>query len=251
MSEPITKNKRIIKFGLAEWILLLGLVGVAIIAYVIFSVPAVSDFIEVMWEKVVDYSYRLGYLGAFFLSWFGNSTIIIPFPYTTLIFLFGASGLNPIVLGILAGAGATLGESFSYLVGFLGHKATKEKYAQNMSVLRRLIDKRPKFSLFFFFLIGATPIPDDVFMIPLGLIRYNIFRAIIPFAIGKIVLTTIIAVMGYLAGDVSTIGFLEQQKEWVNVASLVGVIVVVYAIVKINWEKIGERLLQEPDSNKK
>lgn len=251
MSKSVTNKKRIIKFGAAEWFLLVGLVSVAVVAYVIFAIPAISELIKTIWEKAVDYSYRLGYLGAFFMSWLGNSTIIIPFPYTALIFLFGASGLNPLILGIMAGVGATLGESVSYLVGYLGYKATKDKYAGNMEVLRRLIDHRPRFSMFFLFLIGATPIPDDVFMIPLGLIRYNIFRAIIPFAAGKIVLTTIIAVMGYLTGDDTTIGFLEQQREWVNLTTLIGIIIIVYAVIKINWQKIGERLLESSDAKRK
>ncbi len=248
MNNLAIKKQKTVKFGLAEWFLTGGMLFAVLVSYLIFSVPTISDFIEIVWDKVVEYSYDLGYLGAFFMSWLGNSTIVIPFPYTALVFLFGASGLNPMALGILAGVGATLGESISYIVGFLGYKVTKDKYRKNMSALRKLIDTRPKFAIFFFFLIGATPIPDDVFIIPLGLIRYNVFRAIIPFAIGKIVLTSIIAYMGYFAGDATTIGFLEDQREWVNVMSLVGVIIVIYAILKINWEKLSERLIKDTGS---
>ncbi|MBU0707524.1 VTT domain-containing protein [Patescibacteria group bacterium] len=232
-----------IKFRTAEWLLVSAIVFVIVFTYVIYNVPAVTDVIESFWSNIETYSYRMGYLGSFIMSWLANSTIIIPFPYTALIFLIGASGLNPIILGICAGIGATLGESVSYIVGYLGHKSAKKKYEKNMAMLRQLIERRPTYTLFFLFLIGGTPIPDDVFLIPLGLIRYNIFKAIIPFAIGKIILVTIYAYAGKLVGGEFTISYFQEQGPLFNVISLVSAIVVIYLVLKIDWEKVSKRLI--------
>ena len=57
-----------------------------------------------------------GYLGAFIISIFGNFTILLPVPYTLTIYAFGAT-LNPLLLGLVCGLGATIGEFSAYILG--------------------------------------------------------------------------------------------------------------------------------------
>ena len=56
-----------------------------------------------------------GYLGAFAISVFGNFTVIFPVPYAAAIFLLGAFGLHPLLLGISAGIGAGVGSSLNHI----------------------------------------------------------------------------------------------------------------------------------------
>jgi uncharacterized membrane protein YdjX (TVP38/TMEM64 family) len=59
-----------------------------------------------------------GYTGVFLTSLIGNATLILPVP--SLIFVFAAGGTlpSPLLVGILAGIGSTIGELTGYLAGF-------------------------------------------------------------------------------------------------------------------------------------
>ncbi len=60
-----------------------------------------------------------GYLGIFLLSLIGNATVVLPMP-AFLTALAGGSVLNPAAVGIVAAAGATIGELSGYLMGMGG-----------------------------------------------------------------------------------------------------------------------------------
>ena len=69
-----------------------------------------------IWAWMTDLVANYGYTGAFFISIFGNFTVFFPVPYVITIYAFGAS-LNPLLLGISCGLGATIGEFSAYLIG--------------------------------------------------------------------------------------------------------------------------------------
>jgi membrane protein YqaA with SNARE-associated domain len=61
---------------------------------------------------------QYSYFGAFLVGLITSSTIFLPLPGTVMISLMaGIEGLNPILLGIFAGLGSTIGELTSYLIG--------------------------------------------------------------------------------------------------------------------------------------
>jgi uncharacterized membrane protein YdjX (TVP38/TMEM64 family) len=66
-------------------------------------------------EKLALY----GYPGAFLLSFLAYATVVLPAPGVAFIFTMGTI-LNPVILGIVAGAGAALGEITGYMAGFSG-----------------------------------------------------------------------------------------------------------------------------------
>jgi len=69
-----------------------------------------------MWEWMEGFVRSYGYMGAFFISIFGNFTIFFPVPFTITIYAFGAT-LDPLILGVVCGLGSTIGEFSAYLVG--------------------------------------------------------------------------------------------------------------------------------------
>ena len=60
-----------------------------------------------------------GYPGLFVFSLVSNATVVLPAPSFAAVFAVGGA-LNPIVIGVVAGLGAALGEMTGYLAGVGG-----------------------------------------------------------------------------------------------------------------------------------
>jgi membrane protein YqaA with SNARE-associated domain len=228
------------RFGPAERFLLIALLLIALYAIVLQFTNINAWFLR-EWESVERLGLSHGYWGAFLGSVLANATVIIPVPYTFLIFLIAATGLNPLFLGLISGVGAGIGEVTSYLVGMFGYAVGKRHLEKNVTVLRTLISRRPWFVGFFLFLVGASPIPDDLFMIPLGILRYHIVRAILPFMLGKVFITTVIAYAGSLSQHLPA--FHDIGGPTSSVVTLLSTVIIVYLLLKVNWASIGMRLL--------
>lgn len=236
------------KFGGKERFLIASIVALgAYLAALAFIPPFNAVFVD-FGENVERISVQYGYWGAFISSILSNATIMIPAPNTAIILLVAAAGLNPWLLGILAGIGAGIGELTSYAAGYFGSKLAKRRFHEQAASLRNLLETRPRFTYTALFLVGLLPIPDDIFMIPLGLMRYNIVKAVLPFMIGKIVITTAIALFG-----AETTLFLPGKGGHdllVHGSTLFGTILLLYAMLKVNWEGMGARLSRGIDTPK-
>ncbi|MFH1171668.1 MAG: VTT domain-containing protein [bacterium] len=227
----------------AEWFLIIGLGAVIVYGAVILSSPSFAATVNQGWTWVRDMSLRHGYLGAILASMLANASVIIPIPYTAIILIVAAAGLNPWILGITSGIGAALGEVTSYTVGYIGYRLGKEAVEKKTAAIRQLADERPGMMFLILFIVAATPIPDGPFMIPLGMIRYNPLRAMPPFILGKIVITTSIALFGTYTHISPSLGTANTKDFLLNILSLMITVLVVYIILKIPWERYGHHLL--------
>ena len=81
-----------------------------------------------------NFAVQYGYLGIFFISLLGATSVIIPIPSSVVIFILGgltsSTGFlfEPLFIAVAAGAGAAVGELSGYLVGLGGRKVIGEKY---------------------------------------------------------------------------------------------------------------------------
>ncbi len=75
-----------------------------------------------------------GYPGIFLLAFLAYATVLLPAPGVAVIFTMGAV-FNPIIVGLVAGAGAALGEVSGYLVGY-SSQAVVERAAFYQRVTR-------------------------------------------------------------------------------------------------------------------
>ena len=139
-----------------------------------------------------------GYLLTFFAALLGGTSIFIPFPYHLLIFTLAAGGLNPFLLGILAGAGIFIGDSTSYFIGYTGREIVTGKPAVLFKRFHDWAMKKPKWVLpiFLFLYSSIIPTPNDLLVIPLGIARYPYAKVIIPLLFGSIVFNTLLAFAG-------------------------------------------------------
>ena len=108
-----------------------------------------------------------GYVGAFMISFLGNLLVFMPIPYLLLIFGMG-SFLNPLLVGVVGGLGATIGKTVIYMMGAVGRKFLSSERRNKLDYAKPLLGKYGALAIFFF---ALSPLPDDVLYVPLGIMR--------------------------------------------------------------------------------
>jgi membrane protein YqaA with SNARE-associated domain len=89
-------------------------------------VIAISIFIYSIRDRAEEWVVY-GYPGIFVISFLAYATVFLPAPGVA--FIFGMSGImqTPLLVGLVAGAGAALGEISGYLAGFSGQAVVERK----------------------------------------------------------------------------------------------------------------------------
>ena len=145
----------------------------------------------------IELAQAWGYPGILLVNFIGAATIIFPLPAFAVVFLFG-SILNPWLVGILAGIGATLGELTGYVLGKGGGYVLKKKQSRYSEWLERgklWMGKYKAFPLIVLF--AATPLPDDVLGILLGAMKYDLRKFLAAMLIGKTAMNIALALGGF------------------------------------------------------
>lgn len=139
-----------------------------------------------------------GYVGIFLVSIIGNATIIFPVPTYLVVFAFGGI-LNPWLVGLAAGAGATLGELTGYAVGKGGKKVIERKHKQLIKNTKRWVERHGIFPILVLF--AATPLPDDIVGLLGGVVSYDIKKFLTATFIGKLISHWALAWAGFYGGQ--------------------------------------------------
>lgn len=196
---------------------------------------SINEFFNGIWQLLLQYSY----FGVFLISFIGTASIIIPVPYTLIIFSLSLTGQwDPILLTIAGGIGSAIGESTGYALGYFGRRIMSEERQRKMTFLVKLFDRYGPLAIFVF---ALTPLPDDLLFIPLGILRYKFYKAFIPALIGKTLMIFILVNFGKLAGDVILIIFGEGGNLIGMVITTVLLIIVIIALYRIDWEKVLQK----------
>lgn len=137
------------------------------------------------------------YLGVFFIGFLSSFTIFLPTPAFIVVFILAGPqfGLNPILLGIIGGLGAAVGELIGYVVGYGSQEILLKKYQKRLDQLEEAFKKYG--AHFIIFVFAATPLPFDVVGIFCGAVKYPVKKFFIPLLIGKIVKYSFIAIAGF------------------------------------------------------
>ena len=196
---------------------------------------SIDEFFNGIWQLLLQYSY----FGVFLISFIGTASIIIPVPYTLIIFSLSLTGQwDPILLTIAGGIGSAIGESTGYALGYFGRRIMSEERQRKMTFLVRLFDRYGPLTIFAF---ALTPLPDDLLFIPLGILKYKFYKAFIPALIGKVLMIFILVNFGALAGDVILLVFGESGNLIGMVITTVLLIIVLIALYRIDWEKVLQK----------
>ena len=134
---------------------------------------------------------RWGYLGAFLINGLCSATIVLPAPGGIIVAIL-AQNFNPLLIGILAGLGGTLGGSTAYLAGAIN--TTSAKNNRWFTTLDWLMNK---FGGFIIFLTATIPIlPGDLSSLMAGGVRYPIKKYLLYNSTGSIIKMTTISYLG-------------------------------------------------------
>jgi membrane protein YqaA with SNARE-associated domain len=137
-----------------------------------------------------------GYLGIFFISVIGCSTIILPIPVDIIVFSAGAV-LNPYAVGIIAGLGCAIGEMTAYGVGFAGRKVYERRKRKPRKKFKRVQEIFHRYGFWAISILSFIPIlPFDLVGLFSGSVKYNTKKFFIGALIGKTARCMLLAIAG-------------------------------------------------------
>jgi len=182
-----------------------------------------------------------GYLILALINFFGSLVPFVPLP--GFLFLATMSVGNEYdlhALALISAVTATVAKQIIFFVSFGGRKIMNAKTRKRMRPFERLVKKYGAAAAFF---AAATPMPDDIIFVPLGLAKYNPKRFFVATLAGKIVLSYVIVFISHYIG----LSFIEPFLENVDDATPVYIGVAVFAammtaviviLLKLDWERI-------------
>ena len=193
-----------------------------------------------LWE-LFPFTPEVGYLGLAIVSFFGSLIPFVPIPSFVLLATMAVGEQFDIhVLVIIAALTSTAAKQIIFYVSYGGRKSISEKTKKRMKPFQKLVKRYGGSAAFF---AAATPIPDDLVYIPLGLAKYNPKRFFIATLLGKFVLYYVIVLISHYMGLSLLEPILQDIQDplpvYVGIIALgVAMTVVVILLLRLDWERI-------------
>ncbi|MFP4119020.1 MAG: hypothetical protein ACLFTH_03110 [Candidatus Woesearchaeota archaeon] len=130
----------------------------------------------------------------------GLSTFTVGAFYSTFVtFILGGS--HPVLLSFAGGLGLLIGDSLFYVLGLGSRTSLSGVFKKSADRISRWISgqKDPAIMLFIFLYSAITPLPSDLLMISLSLVKYPYKKAVVPAVLGNITLLLLLS-LAALAG---------------------------------------------------
>jgi len=184
---------------------------------------------------------EVGYVGLGLVSFFGSLIPFVPIPSFLLLATMSVGNQFDIhILALLSAITTTVAKQIIFTVSYTGRRIITEKTKQRMMPFQRLVKRYGGAAAF---VAAATPIPDDLVYIPLGLAKYNPKRFFLATLSGKIILSYVIVLVSHFLGISLVEPYLEQIENPLTV--YIGFIVfgialtaIVILMFKLDWHKI-------------
>ena len=193
-----------------------------------------------LWE-LFPFTPEVGYLGLAIVSFFGSLIPFVPIPSFVLLATMAVGEQFDIhVLVIIAALTSTAAKQIIFYVSYGGRKIISEKTKKRMKPFQKLVKRYGASAAF---VAAATPIPDDLVYIPLGLAKYNPKRFFIATLLGKVVLYYVIVLISHYMGLSLLEPILQDIQDplpvYVGIIALgVAMTVVVILLLRLDWERI-------------
>ena len=193
-----------------------------------------------LWE-LFPFTPEVGYLGLAIVSFFGSLIPFVPIPSFVLVATMAVGEQFDIhILVIIAALTSTAAKQIIFYVSYGGRKIISEKTKKRMKPFQKLVKRYGGSAAFF---AAATPIPDDLVYIPLGLAKYNPKRFFVATLLGKIVLYYVIVLISHYMGLSLLEPILQDIQDplpvYIGIIALgVAMTVVVILLLRLDWERI-------------
>jgi len=208
-----------------------------------------------LWE-LFPFTPEVGYLGLAIVSFFGSLIPFVPIPSFVLVATMAVGEQFDIhILVLIAALTSTAAKQIIFYISYGGRKIISEKTKKRMKPFQKLVKRYGGSAAF---VAAATPIPDDLVYIPLGLAKYNPKRFFVATLLGKIVLYYVIVLISHYMGLSLLEPILQDIEDPLPV--YIGIIILglamtitVILLLRLNWERILSRVapwtLEDDDDN--
>ena len=184
---------------------------------------------------------EVGFLSLALVNFFGSLVPFVPLPGFLLLATMSVGDQYDLhVLALLSAITATIAKQIIFFVSTSGRKIINEKTRKRMRPFERLVKRYGAAAAF---VAAATPIPDDIIFVPLGLAKYNPKKFFVATLTGKIVLSYVIVFISHYLGLSLVEPFLENIDDVTPV--YIGIIIfgammtaVIVLLLKLDWERI-------------
>ncbi len=208
------------------------------------------------------------YLITFVVCLLGSASIVFPIPFPTVMFVFGRMlieefggttqldivlqtpdfWLQILWLTLIGAVGCAFGEFSGYALGY-GAKVVADKKQSHtfdkMEALAKKLTESKRSAPLLIFLFALTPLPDDILIIPLGIVKYPWYKCILPSAAGKSLTTffymiwPVLVAVGVFLSD-PTGGAINAINSGIYTEALMFSIsiLLVAIIMSLNWQEI-------------
>jgi membrane protein DedA with SNARE-associated domain len=161
----------------------------------VLAVIGITFYVYSIRERVEEFA-RFGYFGAFLIALVANATVILPAPGVAVVFGMGGI-INPLGVGLAAGAGGALGELTGYLAGYGGQAAV-----ENKAIYNRTLPWVQKYGAWVILVLSAIPNPFfDVAGIAAGISKLPLWKFLLACWVGVTIKMLIFAYAGAYSID--------------------------------------------------
>ena len=195
-------------------------------------------------SAIFPFAPEVGYIGLTLVSFFGSLIPFVPLPSFLLLATMSVGDQFDLhVIALISAFTATGAKIIVFSVSYGGRRIIGEKSRKRMRPFERLVKKYGAAAAFF---AAATPIPDDLIYVPLGLAKYNPKRFIIATLAGKIVLSYVIVFAAHYFGLSLVEPLLENIEDvstiYIGIAVFAAIMTsIVILLLKLDWQRIMGR----------
>lgn len=184
---------------------------------------------------------ELGYLGLLVLSFIFSIIPFVPIPYFPILVAAAFNrNFDPHVIALSSASGIVAAKTIIFLASYYGRSVLSDKTKKRMLPLQRLVSR---YGWPGAFVAAATPIPDDIVYIPLGLAKYSPWKFATATFAGKLVMNEAIVWSSIYLGRPFVEKYLSETTDLTSliIAAVVSIAIlgfIVYYSLRIDWAKV-------------
>ena len=192
-------------------------------------------------EELFPFDPEFGYLGILVLSFIFSIIPFIPVPYFPILITAAFNrNFDPHLIALSSAAGIVAAKTIIFFVSYYGRAMLSDKTKKRMRPLQRVVSK---YGWPGAFIAAATPIPDDIIYIPLGLAKYSPWKFAAATFAGKLLMNEAIVWSSIYLGRPFVERYLAETTDLTGliIAAIVSIVilgVVVYYSLRIDWARI-------------
>jgi len=189
---------------------------------------------------------ELSYFGLGVISFVGSLIPFVPIPsFIFLVTMSVGDAFNLHALALISALTSTAAKQIIFSASYGGRRMIAPKTRARIRPFERLVKRYGGIAAF---VAAATPIPDDLVYIPLGLARYNPVRFLVYTLSGKLVLNYATVLGAHYLGA-SLVESAMSQAEGNALYVLLGMVVfgaavtvMVIVLLRLDWSRVLGRI---------